>query len=217
MNMNPHVPMDGDVLLAFSTPIFARQWPNSEALNRDLQALVLEKERSSPGANKSNIGGWHSEDDLFQWGGPAIEELRRRVVEACEVITRKACGEAVKGLGAQMRIDGWANVSRERAYNGIHNHPYCTWSGVYYVSLGERDQTGGPYNGVIEFPDPRLGVNWAQLPGQPFGTHIQIVPQAGTMLMFPSWTHHWVHPFYGTGERISLAFNVQMEFKPAEG
>jgi uncharacterized protein (TIGR02466 family) len=211
---NPHVPMDGDVLLAFSTPIFVRHWPNSEALNRDLQALVLEKERSSAGVGKSNIGGWHSEEDLFMWGGPAIAELQRRIAEACQVITRKACGEAVKGLQVETRIGGWANVSRDRNYNGMHNHPHCTWSGVYYVSLGERDR-GGPSNGVIEFPDTRLGVDWVQLPGQPFGTHLQINAQPGTMLMFPSWTHHWVHPFYGKGERISLAFNVQMEFKKA--
>lgn len=216
MNLNPHVPMDGDVLLAFATPIFARHWPNSEALNRELRALVLEKERGSPGAAKSNIGGWHSDEDLFQWGGPAIEELRQRVAEACQIITRKTCGEALKGLTAEIRLDGWANVSRDRNYNGLHNHPHCTWSGVYYVSLGERDQSG-PYNGVIEFPDPRLGVNWVSIPGQAFGTHLQIVPQAGTMLMFPSWTHHWVHPFYGQGERISLAFNVKMEFRKTEG
>lgn len=212
MDLNPHLPMAGNVLLSFPTPVFIRHWPDSDNLNRELHALVLEKERASAGVNKSNFGGWHSDEDLFDWGGPAIAELQRRIGEACEEITTTACGEAVKGLNAEMRITGWANVSRDGAYNGIHNHPDCTWSGSYYVTLGERDMTD-PRNGVIEFLDPRMGVNWAQLPGQPFGTQLQINPQAGTMLVFPSWMLHWVHPFHGKGERISLAFNVRMEFR----
>ncbi len=212
MDQTPNLPMDGNVLLSFPTPIFMRHWRDSEALNRELAALVLEKERTSAGLNKSNFGGWHSDEDLFEWGGPAIEELQRRVMEATQEITAKACGPALTGLQAEMNISGWANVSRDRAYNGIHNHPDCTWSGAYYVTLGERD-TGDPRNGIIEFLDPRMGVNWAQLPGQPFGTQLQINPEAGTMLVFPSWMQHWVHPFKGTGERISLAFNVRLRFR----
>lgn len=210
--MSPQLPMSGNVLLSFPTPIFIRHWPDSEALNRDLHALVLDKERAQAGVSKSNFGGWHSDDDLFEWGGPAIDELRRRIAEACQEITADTCGEAVKGLNAEMGLTGWANVSRDRAYNGIHNHPDCTWSGSYYVSLGERDMTD-PRNGIIEFLDPRMGVNWAQLPGQPFGTQLQINPEAGTLIVFPSWVQHWVHPFRGTGERISIAFNARMSFR----
>ena len=208
----PNLPMAGNVLLAFPTPIFIRHWPDSEQLNRDLQALVLEKERADAGVNKSNFGGWHSDEDLFEWGGPAIDALRQRVGAATQEITSKACGTAIEGLKAELAITGWANVSRDRAYNGLHNHPDCTWSGVYYVTLGERDMSD-PRNGIIEFLDPRMGVNWAQLPGQPFGMQLQINPEAGTMLMFPSWMMHWVHPFKGTGERISLAFNVRLKFR----
>jgi uncharacterized protein (TIGR02466 family) len=215
MDLNPHLPMVGDVLLSFPTPIFVRHWPESEEMNRELHRLVLAKRDQIAGMDKSNFGGaWHSEEDLFEWGGPAIAELQRRVVDGAQAITSVACGEAVKGLEADFRVTGWANLLRDRGYNGIHNHPDCTWSGAYYVTLGERAQ-GDPRNGVIEFLDPRMGVNWVQLPGQPFGTQLQINPQAGTMVMFPSWMQHWVHPFHGTGERISLAFNVRMQFRPA--
>ncbi len=210
--MIPQLPMAGHVLLGFPTPILVRHWPGSEPLNRELHALVLEKERAQASVGKSNFGGWHSDEDLFEWGGPAIEELKERVGQACQEITSQACGEAVKGLSAEMRVTGWANLARDRAYNGIHNHPDCTWSGAYYVSLGERIGDD-PLNGIIEFLDPRMGVNWVQLPGQPFGSQLQINPEAGTMVVFPSWMHHWVHPFHGTGERISIAFNVRMEFR----
>lgn len=210
--MSPPLPMNGDVLLGFATPILARHWPESDALNQQLRAIVLEKERADPGVSKSNFGGWHSDEDLFEWDHPAVVELRNRVAEVTQEITARTCGDAVKGLQAEMGITGWANVSREGAYNGIHSHPECAWSGSYYVTLGERDETI-PHNGVIEFLDPRMGVDAVQLPGQPFGPQLQINPQAGTILVFPSWLKHWVHPFHGKGERISIAFNVRLRFR----
>jgi hypothetical protein len=30
------------------------------------------------------------------------------------------------------------------------------------------------------------------------------------MLLWPSWLKHWVHPYQGDGERISVAFNVNV-------
>jgi hypothetical protein len=34
-------------------------------LNEALEALILAKEIEKPGVRRSNIGGWHSDDDLF--------------------------------------------------------------------------------------------------------------------------------------------------------
>jgi hypothetical protein len=35
----------------------------------------------------------------------------------------------------------------------------------------------------------------------------------GLMVMFPSWLKHMVHPFFGSGERISTSFNVRVQFQ----
>ena len=35
-----------------------------------------------------------------------------------------------------------------------------------------------------------------------------IDPTPGLMVLFPSWLQHFVHPFFGKGERISIAFNA---------
>lgn len=212
--MIPVLPKLGDVLFAFPTPIFMRQWPDSEALNRALRDLVLAKERDDSGVSRSNAGGWHSDDQLFKWDHPAIAELERRVREAARDITLKTCGQVAREKTMDMEMEGWANVSRDRAYNRIHKHPECTWSGVYYVSLGDGEP-GVRDNGSIEFVDPRMAVESGALPGQPFGGQFRLAPEPGMMLMFPNWLLHWVHPFQGSGERISLAFNVTLSFRPA--
>ena len=214
--MIPVLPKLGDVVFAFPTPILVRQWPESGALNQALRDLVLAKERADTGVSRSNAGGWHSDDSLFKWEHPAIAELQRRAFDVTRDITLKTCGQAARDWIAtvDLEIEGWANVSRDRAYNRLHKHPECHWSGVYYVSLGNgtpdvRD------NGSIEFVDPRMAVESGPLPGQPFGGQFRIAPEPGMMVMFPHWLLHWVHPFQGSGERISLAFNVTLKPRPA--
>lgn len=214
--MTPTLPQLGDVFYGFPTPILMRVVPELARLNAGLQELALAKESADQGVIKSNSGGWQSDQGLFEWQHPAIAELQRRVSEATVEITGKTCGQAVQGLTMDMHLNGWVNVSRDRSYNRIHTHPDCTWSGVYYVSVGEPE-TGVSDNGSIEFLDPRMAVHGGPLPGRPFGGPMRVAPEPGLMLMFPSWLQHWVHPFQGRGERISIAFNVTLRFRPAAG
>jgi hypothetical protein len=30
------------------------------------------------------------------------------------------------------------------------------------------------------------------------------------LVLFPAWLEHWVHPFVGGGERISIAVNIDV-------
>jgi hypothetical protein len=38
-------------------------------------------------------------------------------------------------------------------------------------------------------------------------------PLPGLMVMFPGWLKHMVHPFFGSGERISISFNLYVQFQ----
>ena len=35
-----------------------------------------------------------------------------------------------------------------------------------------------------------------------------VAPEPGMLVMFPSWLEHWVTPYRGKGQRISVAFNA---------
>jgi hypothetical protein len=48
-------------------------------------------------------------------------------------------------------------------------------------------------------------------PGNKFGQRVIFRPEAGMMVVFPSWLYHFVNPYFGDGERISIAFNVQWQ------
>ena len=91
---------------------------------------------------------------------------------------------------------------RDGGYNKPHNHPGAVWSAVYYVSSGDP-YPDPPDNGNFEFMDPRGG----NLHG---GKEI-VRPEPGLLMVFPAWLFHYVNPYHGEGERISIAWNFNVE------
>jgi uncharacterized protein (TIGR02466 family) len=201
----------GHTVNAFATPLLTYTWPDSAALNAELRELILEAEKKGGGAVvRSNVGGWHSETGFFKWDAPCVNTLQERVRALAVEMTRMAIVRGRKRrFQATYRMDAWANVMRSGHYHNVHNHPNNLWSGVYYVSTGKPEK-GRPFNGTIEFLDPRPAINMVPIPTSIFELRYTIPPKAGLMVMFPSWLHHLVHPFFGHGERISVAFNVQV-------
>jgi len=111
-----------------------------------------------------------------------------------------------------LQLECWANVSKSGHYNSVHDHPGTTWSGVYYVSAG-KVETNDPANGRLELLDPRVGVSLFGREEGLLGGRYFIEPMPGLMVLFPSWLKHMVHPFFGSGERISISFNVRVQFE----
>lgn len=190
---------------AFSTPIGIRRLSESAGLNEDLARIVLAAEKGSPSVGRSNVGGWRSRHDLFDWPEPGVKTLYAAVQEAVNQMIGATVGE--QGFRGYLKIHGWANVLRRENYNVLHAHPESAWSGVYYVDAGS-ETAAYPLSGLLELRDPRPGVEMCPAPGWPFGNPIHIRPETGMMVLFPSWLYHHVHPYHGEKARIAIAFNV---------
>jgi hypothetical protein len=78
---------------------------------------------------------------------------------------------------------------------------------VYYVDAG-TNETDRSLSGVLEFLDPRAGVEAVTAPGDPYGEPVRVRPEAGLIVIFPSWLYHWVHPYTGHTPRIAVSFNA---------
>ena len=74
--------------------------------------------------------------------------------------------------------------------------------------IPEADSPDQPLSGVLEFLDPRAGVEAVTAPGDPYGEPFRVRPQAGLLVVFPSWLYHWVHPYAGQTPRIAISFNA---------
>ena len=206
------VPITPELSVAFGTPISLRAVPNAAALNEGLERAILARREMGEANRISNIGGWQSLPDLLDWPEPAIKMLAAEVDRSVQqimtlpsVVARRPPPERVK-----YQAYGWANVNQSGDYNALHMHPGNHWAVVYYVATGVPSPDT-PMNGRIELRDPRPAAVFARPPGFNSGQPMIIGPQPGLMIVFPSWIEHWVHPFHGERNRISIAINVTLD------
>lgn len=204
--------MEKNIALAFPTLIGRFRIPNAQDVNRRLRELVLDREKKEPNHQFANVGGWHSRGNFLETADPAIEMLKNWMAEGVQTMIagtmeQMRAGGINRPFQGSMSIYAWANVSRRGNYHSMHNHPGSAWSGVYYVDTGGEAGPQYPQSGVIDLLDPRPFTEMVYTPGEPYGQKYPIRPDAGMMLLFPGFLYHFVHPHFGDGERISIAFN----------
>jgi len=197
--------------MIFATPLVVHDWPNSEQFNSEFSSLVLEQENATrkSGVRRSNAGGWQSAGNLMTWKEPCIEIFRLRIEKMVTNLLQQLVRDQGANRSFKLLIDAWANVNRNGDYNVAHTHPNCMWSGCYYVTPGKPDPDV-PYSGLLELFDPREAANYIQVPNTVLDAKHFIENVPGRMLLWPSWVKHMVHPYTGDGERISIAFNVNV-------
>ncbi len=192
----------------FPTPLIIDQLEDSDALNAELEGVIVERMNAEYGIKRSNVGGWHSNTDLLKWGGPAARRVADHALALANANTTTA-----RGAELNWAMVGWANVNSRGAANAPHVHGGNYWSAVYYVKVGDGE------GGRLRLHDPRLPGLRMHSPVLRFtdaGREIvhQIRPRAGQMLLFPAWLSHSVEAWEGGDPRISIAMNIRRSRKP---
>ena len=200
-----------DVISLFATPVILVDVPDAAPLNTDLRRAIFEREKSHPGTEHSNQGGWQSEWDMDRWGGAGAIKLLAIARNAANRITTNRQGQPVT---VTWKANMWANINRTGHGNEFHSHPGSFWSAVYYVDDGGID-ADPKLGGELEFMDPRGPGPAMYAPHLAFGSaglsvgaNETIRPRTGRMVMFPAWVLHQVRPYRGTAQRVSVAFNL---------
>lgn len=198
-----------------ASPVLKHFWPDSEELNAGLRDVILARMRKSQGVVDTNVGGWHSERDLATWTEPPVAALLARVRGVIgELVGRTVSNPTPEHL-EKWTIEGWANVNRRGAFNKSHHHAggrvpsRNLWSGVYYVDDGGSGRDGRSRDGLTKFED-RSGVPKEVLRcSDPFERELTVVPQPGLLLFFPATLRHYVTPYAGESNRITIALNLK--------
>jgi len=180
------------------TIFYYKDLPTPEKFNQELEEKILAWSKSDLGVNKTNRKGWHSTVDMHTRS--EFKELVDILYQMQLEIYQKEnlAGEPVLG-------NMWANINYPGSFNAMHIHPNSIWSGAYYV-------TAETTSGNIYFEDPR-SVSLMIMPErtieQPVNERriIDSLPQAGRLIMFPSWVNHGVRENLSGKNRISVSFN----------
>jgi uncharacterized protein (TIGR02466 family) len=202
-----------NVTILFGTPIVVSELPDAAALNKELSATILGREKTHAGTLHSNLGGWQSDWEMDRWGGAAAIKLLAIGRNTANRVTTDRQG---KPVSIAWKANMWANVNRTGHGNEFHSHPGSFWSAVYYVDDGGIDADPS-LGGELEFMDPRGPGPAMYAPqlaygsaGLSVGANETVRPKAGHLVMFPAWLLHQVRPYKGGAQRISIAFNLSL-------
>jgi uncharacterized protein (TIGR02466 family) len=190
----------------FYSPLTVFELAESENLNAQLLIETSIRQADSPGIDRSNWHGWHSEDDFFERSEQGHQTLRSHILEAIQVCTKNVSPNFdFSRYGIQ--AEGWINVLGKGGLNTPHDHPAWVWSGCYYVSVPECDNE---LSGNIEFFDTRTNVRTLSVEGAAcFTSKFTMKPRNGMLLIFPSYLRHWVYPNESEQDRVTIAFNAR--------
>lgn len=205
---------EGDVHQLWATPvtILGANRQNVNAISK-LKGKLLSMASTLPSDAKSNVGGWQYTGQSILHSEPDFSVAANLCQDAISSHLKKSVsggGEFAVTISAS-----WANVNPGGAYHRMHVHPQSDLSGVLYVSCPEEEVCG------IDFIDPRPMAS-AQRSAQlhealDFGVDKNVKMSAGEVVVFPSWLSHWVPPHWSELERISIAFNANVDFTPGTG
>ena len=209
-----------NVFPAFAVPMAEVFHPEASALNTALMQLILALEAQGGGYRNPDpvvhqpAGLFESEFVFFARDEPCVQQLRGWVWSSLGEFLRNINPSLAAGTqGLRIASQTWFHVTRDGGYFGYHNHPMASWSGVYCVSDGEPSPDYSN-NGCLVFPHPQIATNTfldatnATLRWPFSHGNFVLTLKPGQLVLFPSWLGHYVTPFYGRSERMTVAFNA---------
>ena len=203
----------------FAVPIARVVMPDHESLCDELERLFLEKESAGEAfRHQKRIDTMHGElfesrFDLFRWPDPPVRSLtawcHNRLASLVQDLNRY--DDAEMDL---LRFDyhAWFHITRRHGYQGQHNHPNASWSGIFCVHPGDP-VPDRPDSGLVRFHDPRTHIDMYSDAGNrnlrlPFAAgSCDWRHRRGQLVIFPSYLRHEIYPYLGERPRIVVAFN----------
>lgn len=101
-------------------------------------------------------------------------------------------------------IKSWANYNKHGGYQNYHHHLIdADLSGVYYYQTNGKD-------GDIMFKTDSGGLHHSKVFGE--NTIVRYKPSVGKLILFPSFLEHSVSANNTQSDRVSIAFNCQLNY-----
>ena len=162
-------------------------------------------DKDPEGAHFSNVRGWQSHpqfDDNF-YNLEFVSNRLKYMIDRCVYEQL----EITKKYKAKMDR-WWINISKKGSYNTRHTHPFCHYSGIFYVKSDNSSATVNfRQNSIYDTLDNHFrSENIVQ--EYLMSEYLSYQPEEGKMLLFPSNLAHDVSINNHDTDRISISFDL---------
>ena len=197
--------MDGlELKYLFPTPIWDTKIKGYGILNQKLKKHIYSLKNNNPqGEQFSNVLGWHSKQ--LDFSNPEINGFLVSIIPFLN--------KALTDLGCDLNNfrpniqTSWAIINPKNATMVTHIHPESTLSIAYYVKA-QKD------SGNFITEDPRSGTQFNVPPTDKINMlnmrKIEIEPEEGLLIIFPSYLPHLVGPNKTEEDRIVISMNIDL-------
>ena len=150
---------------------------------------------------------------MMEWGGEAANKLANTAIS---IAKRMSHFQESSPDAFEWKVSMWANVTSLNGLNHIHAPPGNLWAAVLYINMGRWPSSKEDVGGTLYVEDPRFpmaamhnaGFRMNDVNGKQQAYQVDLNLREGNLVVFPAWLRHGVRPYRGTGERISVAMNI---------
>ncbi|MDC1281951.1 TIGR02466 family protein [Pelagibacteraceae bacterium] len=123
---------ESKIIRIFPEPVFKYKLVDFEKYNKELSKYIYKlNENDIEGMNKSNRGGWHSQNfNLRNVNSIQYKfglKLQTYILDAFQNLGWKIQNKNIKIK------EMWAIINKKEDFNVVHTHPNCFLSAAYYV------------------------------------------------------------------------------------
>jgi Flp pilus assembly protein TadD len=182
-------------------------WSSMQELNAALlQVLAARHVFATHPLEQSLRQGSQTTRNLVADPEPVIQAALRSFETAvrhyvAEVGTHPAHPFMQRNLGAARIAEGWSVQLRRDGFHVNHVHPKGWISSAYYVSVPDEVKDNQLRSGWLKFGEPRYPVPTAT-------PDFMVQPEAGTLVLFPSYFWHGTTAIQGETPRTTIAFDA---------
>ena len=160
--------------------------------------LIEEVERLrdvGPDAGNKLVGQLHNNEKSKQISLDLESDVGKKWKKIMDSVGDKYLTDMIGRLSKSDCFEVWSNHAYAGDYNPYHTHGCNTVAGLSGFKWLKNPQCIWDItsNRSLETLKP-TGEEWFK-------------PTIGHMWIFPNWLHHQVYPFFGEGERLSIAMN----------
>tara|TARA_B100000965_G_scaffold248142_1_gene208442 strand:+ start:28 stop:615 length:588 start_codon:yes stop_codon:yes gene_type:complete len=101
-------------------------------------------------------------------------------------------------------VDSWFHIGEKYSTHEVHKHPNCSWCGIFYVDPGDINEGGSTI-----FMNP-INMNFKDISNNFMDASIEVVPEVGKLVLFPSYLQHYQSLYTGDKKRIVMGFNIKI-------